>query len=136
LFTVPLVKAVQEQQKQIEEMKEEISRLKETLYGSSMNNGTARIAIGAASNISLLGQNIPNPTDNSTLIPFRIPKNCNSASIVISESGSGKIITAIPVSCNETQITIDAGTLASGTYTYSLYIDGKTVDTKQMILTR
>ena len=118
-------------------LKEEINQLKATVYaGSNMNNGTASISVNAASDVPLLGQNIPNPAANNTIIPFRIPKNCNSASIVISEVGSGKIVTAIPVSCSETHLAIDAGTLASGSYTYSLYINGKLVDSKQMILAK
>ena len=136
-FVVPLVKAVQELSTENDKLKEEINQLKATVYaGNNGNNGTATITINDASAIPLLGQNIPNPAANNTIIPFRIPKNCNSASIVISQVGSGKIVTAIPVNCSETHLAIDAGTLSSGNYAYSLYINGKMVDTKQMILTK
>ena len=136
-FVVPLVKAVQELSAENSKLKEEVNQMKATVYaGNRMNNGTASITINAGSEISLLGQNIPNPAANNTIIPFRIPKNCNSASIVISEVGSGKIVSAIPVSCSETHLAIDAGTLARGSYSYSLYINGKLVDSKQMILAK
>jgi trimeric autotransporter adhesin len=143
-FVVPLVKAVQELSSKNDDLSEknnklqnEVNQLKAIVYaGSNMNNGTAGITINDASQLPLLGQNIPNPAANNTIIPFRIPKNCNSASIIISEVGSGKIITAIPVSCGETHLAIDAGSLASGSYTYSLYINGKLLDTKQMILAK
>ena len=85
---------------------------------------------------TILGQNIPNPFDRSTLIPFRIPGDCHDASIAIIESSSGRIVKLVPVSCTETQISLDAGTLAGGNYSYSLYVDGKLVETKQMVLTK
>jgi hypothetical protein len=138
-FVVPLVKAVQELSSENKKLKEEINQLKATVYESDkMNNGMAGISVKAASDVPLLGQNIPNPAANNTIIPFRIPKNCNSASIVISELGSGKIVTAIPVSCIENHLAIDAGTLASGKlYLFTVYkwkISGfKTNDTGKII---
>jgi trimeric autotransporter adhesin len=132
-----LVKAVQELSSENDKLKEEVNQLKATVYGSSnMNNGTASISVNPASDVPLLGQNIPNPAANNTIIPFRIPGNCNSASIVISEVGTRRIVAAIPVSCGETHLAIDAGTLASGSYTYSLYINGNLVDSKQMLLAK
>jgi trimeric autotransporter adhesin len=147
-FVVPLVKAVQElsqsdnakditiqkQQKQIDELKDLVSQLVSS--GSSMNDGTAKVSFSNESDSPILGQNIPNPFDNSTIIPFRIPKDCNGASIVISESGTGRVVTAIPISCSETHVAVEAGNLASGSYTYSLYVDGKMIDTKSMVLTK
>ena len=81
------------------------------------------------------GINSPNPFDNSTIIPFRTPKACHSATIIITEP-TGKIVRAIPISCKETQLSLEAGTLAHGVYSYSLIVDGITVDTKQMILAK
>ena len=49
---------------------------------------------------------------------------------------TGQVVKAIPVSCKETQLSIDASQLASGSYSYSLYIDGKSVLTKKMTLSR
>jgi hypothetical protein len=90
---------------------------------------------GDLEGLALLGQNLPNPFDNSTIIPFRIPKECHSAAIIIAES-TGKIVRAIPVSCKETQLSLEAGILAAGVYSYSLVVDGRTVDMKQMVLTK
>jgi len=133
-FVVPLVKAVQELSLENDRMKEEINQLKAAVSKINMNNGTTGIPVDAAPGAPLLGQNIPNPAAGNTIIPFRIPKNCKSASIVIAEAGSGRIVNAIPVSCSETHLAINSGMLASGSYTYSLYINGKWVDSKQMIL--
>lgn len=164
-FVVPLVKAVQElsaeneilqnenveikntndlQQKQIDALQKDITALKKkkeiSTYPSeqaSTNDGAVKFSAESISNNApLLGQNIPNPFDQSTLIPFRIPKNCTDASIIISDIASGRVITVIPLSCSETHLTIDAGNLVSGIYTYSLYVNSVLIDTKQMVIAK
>ena len=158
-FVVPLVKAVQEldsmngkltmengelksaneqQQKQIDELKSKIDQVQSSIDNqkSSMSNGYAKLQISNLEPQTLLGQNIPNPFDNSTLIPFRIPKDCKDASIMITNTSTSEVISLIPISCNEDHVSIDAGTLASGSYSYTLYVDGKLIDTKNMILTK
>ncbi|MGB3075243.1 MAG: tail fiber domain-containing protein, partial [Chitinophagales bacterium] len=112
----------------------QIDELNTTVFGNTMVDGAAKITISNEKISSLLGQNIPNPFENNTLIPFRIPKGCISASIVISEAATGRIITAIPTSCNETHVLFESATLDAGNYIYSLFVDGKAIDTKQMQL--
>ncbi|HYV93832.1 MAG TPA: tail fiber domain-containing protein [Chitinophagales bacterium] len=164
-FVVPLVKAVQELsskndqlsntndqlnskvqnlQTQIDELKSSIvsqspadNQLAESHRQPSMSSdGFAKVSFDPSASITLLGQNIPNPFDNSTLIPFRIPKDCHDASIMITNASSSEVISVIPVSCNEDHVSIDAGTLASGLYSYTLYVNGKLIDTKKMVITK
>jgi hypothetical protein len=125
------------QKSEIENLKSEISSLKSELakQNSGTHDGMIRVSVSEESNEALLGQNLPNPFENSTIIPFRIPKECHNATIIIAES-TGKILRAIPVSCKETQLSLEAGTLAAGGYSYSLIVDGRTVETKQMVLTK
>lgn len=144
-FVVPLVKAVQELSVQNDSLKsqaaaqevinknlqQQIDQLKNISGGIS---GMVKIGIDEES--SLLGQNIPNPFNHTTLIPFRIPGDCHDASIAISETATGKIVKLVPVSCTQTQLSLDAGTLSAGNYSYSLYVDGRLVETKQMVLTK
>lgn len=133
-FTVPLVKAVQELSKQNEELKKEIEKLKSNPGQPLADERTVNVSATAENTEAILGQNLPNPFNNATIIPFRIPAACHSAVIIIAAS-SGKIVRAVPVSCKETHLSLEAGTLAPGVYTYSLSVDGITVDTKRMILT-
>ncbi|MFI5172318.1 MAG: tail fiber domain-containing protein [Chitinophagales bacterium] len=156
-FVVPLVKAVQElnslnqihesrtrgQDELIESLKSmieiqqsEIDELKTIIYSTGSNDGVIKISPSSETSVSLLGQNIPNPFENSTIIPFRIPKGCADASIVFTEVSTGRIVRAIPVSCGETQLSIDAGLLPGGTYSYSLFIDGEIIDTRQMVIAK
>lgn len=133
-FVVPLVKAVQEQQNQIAELQKQIDELKAVALSNGSNDGTTKISYSKETTI--LGQNIPNPFDNGTIIPFRVPSNCASASIAIAESATGKIVRVVPIACGETQLSVEAGSLSAGTYSYSLYVDGKMVDTHQMVIAR
>lgn len=141
-FVVPLVKAVQEldslnsnQQSEIDSLKSQLAILTSIINTANLNDGVISVGIENTDNV-MLGQNIPNPFNHSTLIPFRIPKGCSDASILISNVGEGKVITVVPISCEETHISFDAGELASGTYTYSLIVDGVVIGTKQMVLTK
>jgi hypothetical protein len=54
----------------------------------------------------------------------------------VSQTGSGKVMKTIPLSSGSSQLTFDGASLSAGSYTYSLYIDGKKVDSKQMIINR
>jgi hypothetical protein len=125
-FVVPMVKAIQEQQKQIEELKAALA--------IKNNAGAIKLGVNDSNDEILLGQNIPNPADNSTIIPFSIPANCKSASILITDHATGRAIKAVPLSCKDTHLMLDAGSLASGTYSYTLFVDGASVDTKQMVI--
>ena len=157
-FVVPLVKAVQELDSnnnklhnkltelqtenaaligKNDELQKQIDALNEAVFENRTSDCVIKFeTAGAKQETTLLGQNIPNPFDHSTLIPFRIPKDCKDASIAIAEISTGKIVRAIPIACGETQLTIEEGILAAGTYSYSLIVNGSVIDTKEMTLIR
>ena len=125
----------------IDELKKEVEDLKSSLVNcqSSTTDGFAKLSgspFRESEGVALLGQNIPNPFDNSTLIPFRIPKDCNSSTIMITNTSTSQVISVIPISCDEDHISIDGGKFASGTYSYSLIVNGIIADTKQMELVK
>ena len=84
---------------------------------------------------SSLQQNIPNPFTHTTNIGYSLPQKFTSAQIVITDK-SGRIIKAINILSNKGNVIIDASTLASGAYQYSLIVDGRLIDTKQMVLAK
>ncbi|MGR6087198.1 MAG: tail fiber domain-containing protein [Arcticibacter sp.] len=131
-FVVPMVKAIQELSKENQDLKERL----QALEAAKNNTGSIKIGITDTRDEILLGQNIPNPADNSTIIPFSIPTNCKSASILIADHARGRAIKAVPLSCKDTHLMLDAGSLASGTYSYSLFVDGVNIDTKQMVIVK
>lgn len=128
-FVVPLVKAVQELDKQNQALKDEVEELKKMITANAIGS------INTFGDEAALNQNQPNPFEGKTIIPVRIPKNSSVANIVVTETSSGKIIKTIPVAKGASQVTFDAGLLpVNGTYTYSLMVDGKKIGSKQMIL--
>ncbi len=144
-FVVPLVKAVQELSKQNDSLKtqnQQLSlRLDKIEAMLSQQNNTTNNSISNAQTVTLSGgislsQNIPNPFQNSTTINYSLPQNFSSAKIIVTDK-SGKVLKEINVSGNgKGSLHVDASTLSSGAYQYSLYVDGRLIDTKQMVLTK
>jgi len=141
-FVVPLVKAVQELSKdnddlkstlsnmvaQVAELKNQITLLKNTKSSPGIPQ--------PSSDPGRLEQNVPNPFNRATSINYYIPSSASRAALVISNV-SGQTLKNI--SLNNRGIgktSISAGDLAAGEYFYTLFIDGRKIDTKQMLLTR
>lgn len=134
-FVVPLVKAVQELSKQNDELKKEIDELKSLMIKNTSSSVSAVSSNATAVTISdaSLSQNIPNPFSTSTTIHYTLPQKFLQAYIVITDQ-SGKAIKKIDVKgSGKNVMQLDASSLSSGTYRYSLYVDEKMIDSKQML---
>ena len=132
-----LIKAIQEQQQEIDALKKAAGLNTSTLSGASSlnkNPGEKNITAITLSNASL-EQNIPNPLSNNTSIHYNKPANAKNASIAIHDM-SGKLIKQILIEPGSGIINIDASSLSAGIYTYSLIIDGVTTITKKMLVAR
>jgi hypothetical protein len=136
-FVVPLVKAVQELSQQNEELKKNYEEKIDVLQ-NQINELKAMIAPGKSTynaqlSSALLQQNIPNPFNHTTIINYTLPQTYSSAKIVVVDK-SGKVLKEVNVSgSGKGNLKLDASTLVSGAYSYSLYIDRKLIDTKQML---
>lgn len=147
-FIMPLVKAVQELsakndslvqvnaslQTQMKEMQAAIQMLanKEGVNISSMSNSPVSTTISLSS--ATLAQNVPNPYNHTTTIAYTLPATFTTAQLLITDE-MGKTIKSVNVSGHGPGVLhLDASTLSSGTYNYSLYINGKLIDTKKMVL--
>jgi hypothetical protein len=123
---------MQDQQNQIEELKTEIANLKSKDQGSIISNNS-----DANANSSTLFQNVPNPFNDNTVIKIYLSLNIQNAKIVINDATNGKEIKRIDVNeRGNISLLIETALLNSGTYTYSLIINDKIVDTKKMLLMR
>jgi hypothetical protein len=81
-------------------------------------------------------QNKPNPFDESTTISFWIadPTTIKNANIVITDLSGKEIKTiGVPVTEGMNEVLFHHGYNMTGTYLYSLVIDGKLIATKKMI---
>jgi hypothetical protein len=83
-----------------------------------------------------LEQNIPNPFLQTSYIKFYIPSSTNSAMLIITDVSGSVVKEFTNLQIGYGTVEIDYSNLGSGTYQYTLVIDGNKVDTKQMILTK
>jgi hypothetical protein len=157
-FVVPLVKAVQELdsiqnlkfknqneeitalKQQNENLQKQIDELKAMIVSSSTSNSKLQ-----TSNISdaSLQQNIPNPFNHTTTINYTLPQTYSFAKITVTDK-NGKMLKELNLPAGRQDLSaegkgslqLEASTLSAGAYQYSLYVDGKLIDTKQMILAK
>jgi hypothetical protein len=148
-FVVPLVKAVQElslkndslenqataQQKINAALQDQIAELKNIVQTLATKSGIIISQTNTTLSSASLQQNIPNPFNKSSTVHFYIPSTANNASIVVTDAAGKTIKQFNNLSKGSGAVTIEGNTLSSGDYLYSLIVDGKTVATKQMILT-
>jgi hypothetical protein len=153
-FVVPLVKAVQELSKmndakdsalqqqniKIADLQNQINELKAMMVSNRstlvpLNTGISGQQSTVISSASLQ-QNIPNPFTHNTTIAYTLPQKFNSAQIVITDKNGNAIKTINASGSSKGNVTVDASTLSSGAYQYSLIVDGRLIDTKQMILAK
>ncbi|MCU7548186.1 tail fiber domain-containing protein [Chitinophagaceae bacterium LB-8] len=113
-----LIKAMQEQQQQIEQLKEEIINLKK---GRSVNTFLNSFQLSDVS---------PNPVKSTATIQYAIPGGSNRAYLLITDA-LGRSIRQVTLGTSG-NINIDVSALASGVYNYSLVVDNKTLATKKM----
>lgn len=128
---------INNQQKQIDDLRTMLIEMQQTMQrcspcgsSSGQSNNQSSVVI---SNTASLEQNIPNPFTNSTIINYSLPQKFSKAAIVITDK-AGKTLKEINISgIGRGSLTLDASILAAGAYQYSLLIDGKLFQTKQMI---
>jgi|GEM_PF-490794 len=81
-----------------------------------------------------LYQNVPNPFGNTTSIGYFIPFKHSNANLIIS-STTGQILSNISIQkFGDGTIEFNKAALQSAMYFYTLYVDGKKVDTKRMLV--
>jgi len=125
-LTYILVNAVQEQQKQIGALQAQIAQLLSQQPG---NSSLKTAGEGGAQ----LWQNVPNPTEGTTLIRYSIPAQAHQAQISL-HSLKGELLKSFPITQRGAgELSVNTTTLPEGVYLYRLVIDGKQVDTKKLL---
>jgi hypothetical protein len=106
-----------------------ISALDERISALEAITGTPGIS---EEKVELL-QNIPNPSEGVTIIPYFIPVTIRSAKIVIYDAQGAHINDYILAERgNKGEIILNNTKLKSGMYFYTLVVDGRPFDTKSM----
>ena len=84
-------------------------------------------------NIIVLNQNVPNPFAEQTTITYYLPDNVNRAQMLFFDQ-SGKIIKSVELKeKGQGQLNVFANDLTNAIYTYSLIVDGVSIETKKMV---
>jgi hypothetical protein len=122
-----LVEAIKEQNKTIEDLKQQMqSCCQSSQTSENIPNTTA----------SGLSQNIPNPFSENTEITYSLASGVQKGTMYVFDMQGTLLKTFDGLKAGTGKIQINGGDLKPGMYLYSLITDGKEVDTKRMILTR
>lgn len=142
--TYMLVNAIKEQQRLIDEkdvkindLAERLERLENLVVNLGNTNPINIQSIDLSdSNSGFLLQNQPNPFNQNTTIRYQVPENAKNSILRVVDS-NGRLLKEVKLNDgSKGDVIINAGELSAGTYSYSLIVDGRTIETRQMILTR
>lgn len=126
-----LTKAIQEQNRMILDQQKALSQLKDSLltYSILESNKSASTILNKE---PILFQNTPNPFENTTHIDYFIPEGSTQASLAVID-GTGKMIYSAQInSFGMGRVILEDKQIAQGNYFYSLYVNGRLIDSKQM----
>ncbi len=130
-----MIKGMQEQDAENKQLKEELSGLKErlaTLEALMTKQNTNNVSLSSA----YLEQSSPNPVRGTTIIRYQVPASSASARLTITNS-KGQLIKTISITNKGAgQVNFNTAMLAAGTYSYTLWVDGKQADTKRLVVLR
>ncbi|MGB6035681.1 MAG: tail fiber domain-containing protein [Cryomorphaceae bacterium] len=123
---------------ELDEVKNRMNRFEQDLVSCCFDSQSGQTnASSTSSDDAELGQNIPNPFSESTVIRYYLPDGIANAIIRITEMGGSPVQDLqLGATRGANQIEFQTQGLAAGTYLYSLFVDGKFVDTKKMMIVR
>lgn len=135
-----VVAAINEQQQiikqkdlQITEANARITKLENDI--AEIKAALASGKTGSISESAFLMQNTPNPSNGLTTIKFYLPENSKGQLLIV--DATGKTVKSYKVSgSGMNQVELNTQNLANGSYTYQLILDGKTADSKSMIISK
>jgi len=134
-----MIKGMQEMndklQQQIQEQQQRIDKLEKIIEKLSANSNISSSNLSSESNGAYLKQNTPNPFTQNTIIYCNIPPSAKLAQLIIYNE-NGNRIKSFDLTNGINNVTITAASFSSGQYVYSLFIDGKNIESKKMILTK
>ena len=128
-----LKSTVDAQQQKIQELQNTIANLKSGNAASSVTS--SGLSVNPKMTSAFLKQNAPNPFKQNTVIQYNVPASSHNAQLVVFDM-NGHQLKSYTLNPGANQVTIDGGSLSSGQYIYSLMVDGKKIDSKNMMLTR
>lgn len=131
-----LIEATKEQQHLISQLSNQVELLHQELINNELKkSGALGVDAEALSDSPILYQNSPNPFKENTAIRYYLPESAVEAHIIIYDM-TGKQLRRISLTEDgDSNIEVHGGEVDPGMYMYSMIVENKLVDTKQMILT-
>jgi len=132
------VELITSQEQQINDLKADFKKLETALSQCCTNYSTAKNELnnlGNSSDKPALEQNAPNPFNKETAIRYYLPANSTAVLMVLSLEGQEVLTTPIEKT-GYGEVRISCSTMAAGTYTYTLLVNGMAVESKIMVLTK
>lgn len=131
----------------IDSLKQQMDSVLQAMAGNSLrqnnNNSTGynKNTNGNAMTVELenttaiiLNQNDPNPYSEQTKITWNIPAESLPDAKLFFHDKNGTVLKIVKIEqAGYGELIVYASNLSNGTYTYSLVINGKTIDTKRMV---
>ena len=125
---IPIViKGMQEQEVENKALKAQVAELRQMVL--DMKNAT-KISLTKGT----LNQATPNPASGFTVITYTLPEGSDHAQLLFTDV-SGKMLRSIGLT-NSGIVEVNTSALASGTYNYTLFVNGQQADTKRLIITK
>ena len=75
------------------------------------------------------------PFSQKATITFSLPADASIAQLSITDA-NGKVVSTYSLSAGSTEQIINANKLSAGVYQYSLIVNGKMMDSKQMVIVK
>ena len=102
---------------------------------SSGGNGIQRASMQANESFNpVLGDSYPNPANYFVTVPVTLPANYTTAQLEIRELVTGRTVGRHIIKGDIEQVVLPLDNLNSGSYTYSLIVNGETQATKKMVV--
>lgn len=140
-----LTSAIQQQQQQLETQKQELAQYQQ-LTEKLLQKVTAMEQVLSAktnndkpadnANAAFLMQNTPNPASGNTAIRYFIPSDkAGTAAITVTDAAGRQVMQFANLTKGTlATININAGSLKSGTYVYSLLLNGAILETRKLVI--
>lgn len=136
-LTSVLVEGIKEQQVIIEAQNERLDRLEAQVKALMEVNNVSPSDVAEFEVHATLGldQNIPNPFSDETIVNYTLPQDVSQAQLMVFNL-RGELVKRVELDIKGNgSMSIAARELSAGMYLYSLFADGKEIDTKRMVIT-
>jgi hypothetical protein len=133
-LTYMLVNAVKELNTENQNLKQALDEIKACI--AMLCNNNEKTAIQSSITQNGLQQNAPNPFSQTTTIKYTLNHDVAKVNIVVRNLNGNEVkrLKLNPSAIGE--VVINAYEFAQGTYTYSLEVNGTSIDTKLMVVTK